>query len=85
VSDLRLAEYNTFGRHIKKLSRILHSETLEHVSTALLEGVEYLHAKLAPIDPPRSPDDAADLGEDSEIRIVLVKARKQDEGGNFIE
>jgi hypothetical protein len=45
----------------------------------------YLHAKLAPIDPPRPPDDAADLGEDSDISIVLVKARKRDEEGNFIE
>jgi len=45
----------------------------------------YLHAKLAPIDPPRPPDDAEDLGEDNEIRIVLVKARKRDEEGNFIE
>ena len=45
----------------------------------------YLHAKLAPIDPPRPPDDAEDLGEDNKIRIVLVKARKRDEEGNFIE
>jgi hypothetical protein len=45
----------------------------------------YLHAKLAPLDPPPPPDDAADLGEDSEIRIVLVPARKRDEDGNFIE
>ena len=45
----------------------------------------YLHAKLAPIDPPRPADDAEDLGEDNEIRIVLVKARKRDEEGNFIE
>jgi predicted nucleotide-binding protein len=40
VSDLRSAEYNTFGRHIKKLSRILHSETLEPISSALIEGVD---------------------------------------------
>jgi hypothetical protein len=45
----------------------------------------YLHAKLAPLDPQRPPDDAADLGEDNEIRIVLVKARKRDDDGNFIE
>jgi hypothetical protein len=40
VSDLRSAEYNTFGRHIKKLSRILHSDTLEPVSSALIEDVD---------------------------------------------
>jgi hypothetical protein len=45
----------------------------------------YLHARLAPIDPPQPPDDAADLGEDREIRIVMVPARKRDEDGNFIE
>ena len=40
VNDLRSAEHNTFGRHIKKLSRILHSETLEPISSALIEGVD---------------------------------------------
>ena len=45
----------------------------------------YLHAKLAPIDPPQPPDDRGDLGEDGEIRIVMVKARKRDENGHFIE
>jgi hypothetical protein len=40
VSDLHSAEYNTFGRHIKKLSRILHSETLEPISSSLIEGVD---------------------------------------------
>jgi predicted nucleotide-binding protein len=40
VSDLRSAEFNTFDRHIKKLSRILHSETLEPVSATLIEGVD---------------------------------------------
>ena len=45
----------------------------------------YLHAKLAPLDPPQPPDDAADLGEDREIRIVMVPARRRDKDGNFIE
>ena len=40
ISDLRSAEHNTFGRHIKKLSRILHSEALEPISSALIEGVD---------------------------------------------
>jgi hypothetical protein len=40
VSDLRSAEYNTFDRHIKKLSRILHSESLHPISAALVEGVD---------------------------------------------
>lgn len=40
VSDLRSAEYNTFERPIKKLSRILHSETLEPISSALVAGVD---------------------------------------------
>lgn len=40
VNDLRSAEHNTFERHIKKLSRILHSETLEPVSSALIKDVD---------------------------------------------
>jgi len=40
ISDLRSAEYNTFDRHIKKLSRILHSETLEPISSALTKGID---------------------------------------------
>lgn len=40
VSDLRSAEYNTFDRHIKKLSRILHSQTFEPVSSSLIEGLD---------------------------------------------
>jgi hypothetical protein len=40
VSNLRSAEHNTFDLHIKKLSRILHSETLEPISRALTEDVD---------------------------------------------
>lgn len=40
VSDLRSAEHNTFERPMKKLSRILHSETLEPVSSVLIDGVD---------------------------------------------
>ena len=39
VSDLRRAEYNTFGRHVKKLSRILHSDDLDPVTCKLAETV----------------------------------------------
>jgi predicted nucleotide-binding protein len=40
VSDLRSAEYNTFDRHIKKLSRLLHSETLKAITDEITEGVD---------------------------------------------
>ncbi|MBW0004225.1 MAG: nucleotide-binding protein [Hyphomicrobiales bacterium] len=40
VSDLSSAEFNTFERHFKKLSRILHSETLEPFSTTLTQGID---------------------------------------------
>jgi Predicted nucleotide-binding protein containing TIR-like domain len=40
VSDLRSSEYNTFDRHIKKLSRILHSETLQPITDELVRGVD---------------------------------------------
>jgi len=40
VSDLRRADYNTFDRHIKKLSRLLHSESLEGISTKLAAQVD---------------------------------------------
>ncbi|TCU74885.1 putative nucleotide-binding protein with TIR-like domain [Bradyrhizobium sp. R2.2-H] len=40
VSDLRSSEYNTFDRHIKKLSRILHTETLAPITDELTRGVD---------------------------------------------
>jgi hypothetical protein len=40
VSDLRSSEYNTFDRHIKKLSRLLHSETLGPITDDLVRGVD---------------------------------------------
>ena len=40
VADLRSAEHNSFDRFIKKLSSILHSETLEPISNRLIEGVD---------------------------------------------
>jgi predicted nucleotide-binding protein len=40
VTDLRSSEYNTFGKHIKKLSRLLHSPELEPISSKLVEGID---------------------------------------------
>src|SRR5208337_991276 len=40
VSDLRRSDFNTFGRHVKKLSRLLHSESLDAISRALTEKVD---------------------------------------------
>lgn len=40
VSDLRAAEYNTFDRHIKKLSRLFHSTELEPITSKLTTGVD---------------------------------------------
>lgn len=40
VSDLRRAEFNTFERHIKKLSRLLHSPDLGEITRELVEGID---------------------------------------------
>lgn len=40
VTDLRRAEYNSFERHIGKLSRLLHAPALEAVSNELAAGVD---------------------------------------------
>ena len=40
VTDLRRAEYNSFERHIGKLSRLLHAPALEAVSNELTAGVD---------------------------------------------
>jgi len=40
LSDLRVAEYNTYERHIKKLSRILHAPELDGISRRLTEGID---------------------------------------------
>lgn len=41
VTDLRRAEYNTFGRHIKKLARLLHSVELEQINQELTAEVDF--------------------------------------------
>jgi len=46
VTDLRSSEYNTFDRHIKQLSRLLHLPELEPVTTTLTETVVDLDAWL---------------------------------------
>lgn len=40
VGDLRSSEYNTFDRHVRKLSRILHSEALGPITDELVRGVD---------------------------------------------
>ncbi|HAE54972.1 MAG: hypothetical protein CMI62_02975 [Parvibaculum sp.] len=40
INDLRRAEYNTFDRHIKKLARLLHSESLDPITRKLAEGID---------------------------------------------
>ncbi|WP_248308056.1 nucleotide-binding protein [Bosea sp. AS-1] len=40
VSDLRRSEANTFDRHIKKLSRLLHTDELDEISNELIAGVD---------------------------------------------
>lgn len=40
VMDLRSANYQTFDRHIKKLSRLLHSDALKDFTDGLLEGAD---------------------------------------------
>lgn len=41
VMDLRRADSNSFGRHIKKLSRLLHSESLNTLTQQLTAGVDF--------------------------------------------
>jgi predicted nucleotide-binding protein len=40
VTDLRSSEYTTFERHIKKLSRLLHSSDLEPITHSLIQGID---------------------------------------------
>jgi hypothetical protein len=40
VTDLRQTDYNTFERHIGKLSRLLHAPSLDAVTKELAEGVD---------------------------------------------
>ena len=40
VTDLRHADFNTFERHIKKLSRLLHSPDLVGITCELVEGID---------------------------------------------
>jgi len=40
VTDLRHADFNTFERHIKKLSRLLHSPDLDGITCELVEGID---------------------------------------------
>lgn len=40
VTDLRRAELNSFERHIKKLSRLLHSSELDPITRKLVEGID---------------------------------------------
>lgn len=40
ITDLRRSEYNTFGRHIKKLSRLIHSPELETINTRLTADID---------------------------------------------
>ena len=40
VTDLRWADHSSFSRHIKKLSRLLHSPELAAISAELTEGVD---------------------------------------------
>jgi hypothetical protein len=40
VSDLRNSEYQSFGKHLKKLSRLLHSPELEPTTTRLIKDVD---------------------------------------------
>lgn len=40
VMDLRRSEYNTFGRHIKKLSRLLHAPGLDSISQELARSTD---------------------------------------------
>lgn len=40
VTDLRSSEYTTFDRHIKKLSRLLHSPDLEPITSDLIQDID---------------------------------------------
>lgn len=40
VNDLRRADYRSFSRHIKKLSRLLHSDALDQISNDLKSRVD---------------------------------------------
>ena len=40
VTDLRRAEYTSFDRHIQKLSRLLHSDELDKITTRLAAGID---------------------------------------------
>lgn len=41
VTDLRWADRSSFARHIKKLSRLLHSPELDPISRELTEGLDF--------------------------------------------
>lgn len=40
VQDIRWADTNSFGRHLKKLSRLLHSDELEELTAELTQGLD---------------------------------------------
>ncbi len=40
VSDLRNSEYQSFGKHLKKLSRLLHSPELEPATARLIKDID---------------------------------------------
>jgi hypothetical protein len=40
LADLRAADYNTYERHIKKLSRTLHAPELDGITRKLTEGID---------------------------------------------
>jgi len=40
VTDLRSSEHQTFGKHIKKLSRLLHLPELELITSKLVDGID---------------------------------------------
>jgi hypothetical protein len=50
ITDLRSSDYSNFGKHIKKLARILHSPELSPITDIIVEGIDidaWLKAGLA--------------------------------------
>jgi predicted nucleotide-binding protein len=87
IFDLQSADYNNYRKHIRKLSRLLHSAELDSITTALAAGIEIepwieagtatgRHmAGTAKLDWPDDPE--RDLG--YHIRLIDLFAEKEND------
>lgn len=91
LADLRAAEYNTYERHIKKLSRLLHAPELDGISRKLTEGIDLDSWLAAGLSTQGGMVGSAVLSwppeQDKELGTVILLidrfAEKPDEATNF--